>query len=296
MKKQIKEAYKTVQDYICGQLEELDGQASFQEDLWKRDEGGGGRTRIIKGGRIFEKGGVNFSEVYGPVSDLMKTQLGLNGENFYATGVSIVLHPHHPFHPIMHMNIRYFEMDDGKEYWFGGGIDMTPHYVDVLAAKHFHHGLKEICDKYDALYYSKFKKWADDYFYIPHREETRGVGGVFYDHLKESASLTKQDLLNFAIDLGEAFPKLYENQILFTGNPNFTDQNKQWRNVRRGRYVEFNLVHDRGTKFGLKTGGRIESILMSLPETAEWHYDFKPGEKELHSQQLLRKDIDWINQ
>jgi coproporphyrinogen III oxidase len=295
MRKQISTSFKKVQDYICKQLEELDGKALFKEDLWQRNEGGGGRTRIISEGKIFEKGGVNFSEVYGPVTELMKKQLGLNGDHFYATGVSIVLHPHNPFHPIMHMNIRYFEMDDGNEYWFGGGIDMTPHYVNEKAAQSFHLGLKKVCDQYDSKFYDKFKKWADDYFFIPHREETRGVGGIFYDHLKASESLSKEDLLQYAIDLGESFPILYKEQIVLAGYPDFDDTNLGWRNVRRGRYVEFNLVHDRGTKFGLKTGGRIESILMSLPKTAEWSYDYQPSSKELKTQNLLRKEIDWIN-
>jgi coproporphyrinogen III oxidase len=294
MKEQISSSFKNVQDYICKKLETLDGKAIFQEDLWQRKDGGGGRTRIIADGAILEKGGVNFSEVHGPVSDLMKKQLGLDGDEFYATGVSIVLHPHNPFHPIMHMNIRYFEMDGGKEYWFGGGIDMTPHYVNKKAAKSFHIGLKEVCNQFHQDFYSKYKKWADDYFYIPHREETRGVGGIFYDHLKASESLEKEDLLDYAIALGEKFPDLYEEQINHTENNAYNEKNLQWRNIRRGRYVEFNLVHDRGTKFGLKTGGRIESILMSLPQTAEWHYDFQPGEKELATQNLLKKDIDWL--
>lgn len=295
MREQISSSFKNVQDFICERLEILDGKASFQEDLWNRKEGGGGRTRIITEGAIFEKGGVNFSEVHGDVTDLMQRQLGLKGEQFYATGVSIVLHPYNPFHPIMHMNIRYFEMDGGKEYWFGGGIDMTPHYVDKMAAKAFHVGLKNVCDQFSSEFYSKFKNWADDYFFIPHREETRGVGGIFYDHLKASDTLQKEDLLEFAIALGKKFPVLYEDQLKKAQIEDISDTNIQWRNVRRGRYVEFNLVHDRGTKFGLKTGGRIESILMSLPKTAEWHYDFRPGAKEIATQELLQKEIDWIN-
>lgn len=295
MKEKISLAFKTVQDYICKQLEAVDGIATFQEDLWNRNEGGGGRTRIISHGGILEKGGVNFSEVYGPVTDLMKKQLGLDGNHFYATGVSIVLHPINPFHPIMHMNIRYFEMDEGKTYWFGGGIDMTPHYIDINAAKQFHIGLKTICDNYSPDFYPKFKEWADNYFFIPHRDETRGVGGIFYDHQKATEEVSKDDLLQFAIDLGEAFPKLYKEQIDLAGNSKYNADHRRWRNVRRGRYVEFNLVHDRGTKFGLKTGGRIESILMSLPETAEWHYDYQAqSEDEKKTLQLLKKDVDWL--
>lgn len=297
MKNKVSISFKEVQDFICTQLEKLDGKSKFKEDFWEREEGGGGRTRIISDGKVFEKGGVNFSEVYGPVSDLMKRQLGLNGDNFYATGVSIVLHPKNPFHPIMHMNIRYFEMDDGKEYWFGGGIDMTPHYVDKKLAGEFHKELKKTSDKYHESFYPEFKKWADDYFFIPHRNETRGVGGIFYDHQKESEFISKDDLLNYAIDLGELFPKLYKYQVENAPKINPSEKHYQWRNIRRGRYVEFNLVYDRGTKFGLKTGGRIESILMSLPENASWYYNFTPkeGSEERKTLDLLKKEIEWVN-
>ena len=297
MKEQIRDAFKKVQDYITDELEKLDGIATFKEDLWEREQGGGGRTRVISNGDVFDKGGVNFSEVYGPVTELMQQQLGLKGKHFYATGVSIVLHPHNPFHPIMHMNIRYFEMDNGKTYWFGGGIDMTPHYVEEHLASDFHQELKNICDKYNGAFYPKFKEWADDYFFIPHRNETRGVGGIFYDHQsEENSGINKEDLLRFAIDLGEAFPHLYSYQVQQNKERSFTEDQIKWRNLRRGRYVEFNLVYDRGTKFGLKTGGRIESILMSLPENASWFYDFKPKDKSLERKTLdyLIKYKDWI--
>lgn len=295
MKEQISNEFKKLQDRICEQLSNLDGKSSFHEDLWKRSEGGGGRTRVISNGNVFEKGGVNFSEVFGEVSPIMKKQLKLDGNNFYATGVSIVLHPINPFAPIMHMNVRYFEMDNGT-YWFGGGIDMTPHYINIEAAKEFHNDLKAVCDKYSDTFYPDFKKWADDYFFIPHRDETRGVGGIFYDHQKASDNVTKEDLLQFAIDLGDTFPVLYKKQYLKIANKKFNDDHLKWRNLRRGRYVEFNLVHDRGTKFGLQTGGRIESILMSLPETASWLYNYKPTEdsEEAKTLKLLKKDIDWI--
>jgi coproporphyrinogen III oxidase len=296
MKQQISTKFKELQDYICQSLEQLDGKASFQEDLWERNDGGGGRTRIISNGAIFEKGGVNFSEVFGPVTPMMKSQLNLDGNEFYATGVSIVLHPKNPFHPIMHMNVRYFEMDSGK-YWFGGGIDMTPHYINKNAASRFHQELETICNKYDHNFYPDFKKWADDYFYIPHREETRGVGGIFYDHIEENDKLSKNDLLAFAIDLGEAFPKLYGEQVTLCSHDNWTKKEEEWRDIRRGRYVEFNLVYDRGTKFGLKTAGRIESILMSLPERASWFYNVQPesGSPEQKTLELLKKEIDWLH-
>ncbi|MEX2483437.1 MAG: oxygen-dependent coproporphyrinogen oxidase [Brumimicrobium sp.] len=292
----IIEEFKKVQDYICNELELMDGKSTFHEDSWNREEGGGGRTRVISDGNILEKGGVNFSAVHGPVSELMKKQLKLEGNEFLATGVSIVLHPHNPFLPIMHMNIRYFEMDNGN-YWFGGGIDMTPHYVDKKLAKDFHLELKKVCDKYNEDFYSRFKKWADDYFYIPHREETRGVGGIFYDHLNpDNTGVTKQELLNFALDLGYLFPKLYNHQVNQNKNCSYNDDNIKWRNLRRGRYVEFNLVYDRGTQFGLKTGGRIESILMSLPTNASWFYNYKPEKEspEEITSSLLIKDKSWI--
>lgn len=295
-KAEIIEAFKDTQENICKSLEELDGKSTFKEDLWDRTEGGGGRTRVISNGDLFEKGGVNFSAVHGPVSDLMKKQLKLEGDSFLATGVSIVLHPHNPFLPIMHMNIRYFEMDNGA-YWFGGGIDMTPHYVEENLATAFHSELKKVCDKYKEDFYSKFKKWADDYFFITHRNETRGVGGIFYDHLTaENTGITKRELFDFALDLGKIFPKLYSFQASQNRNKEFDEKNVQWRNIRRGRYVEFNLVYDRGTQFGLKTGGRIESILMSLPENASWIYNFEPKEnsKEEKTTSFLIKDKNWL--
>ncbi|PKR80504.1 oxygen-dependent coproporphyrinogen oxidase [Brumimicrobium salinarum] len=292
---EIIDRFKKVQDYICNALEQLDGKSKFHEDNWNREEGGGGRTRVLTDGNIIEKGGVNFSAVHGPVSTVMNKQLGLDGNEFLATGVSIVIHPHNPFHPIMHMNVRYFEMDTG-EYWFGGGIDMTPHYIDFQLAKRFHLDLKKVCDQYHPDFYLKFKKWADDYFFIPHRNETRGVGGIFYDKLTEKDGVSKTQLLDFAIDLGELFPKVYADQINENRTPEFSNENIEWRNLRRGRYVEFNLVNDRGTKFGLKTGGRIESILMSLPKDASWFYDFKPKKDSLEEKTLhgLRKEVDYI--
>jgi len=212
-KQLIAAEFRSLQDYICQYLEKVDGKSSFQEDIWERTEGGGGRTRTISNGGVIEKGGVAFSEVFGPVNDLMKRQLGLDGNNFFATGVSIVLHPSNPHVPIIHMNVRYFELDSG-ECWFGGGIDLTPHYVVPAQAAQFHQGLKAICDSYDASLYTKFKPWADEYFYIPHREETRGIGGVFFDHLKPSEAMPKDKIFNFCIDLGRSFPVLYEQQVI----------------------------------------------------------------------------------
>jgi coproporphyrinogen III oxidase len=292
----IAEQFKLLQDRICEGLEKLDGLATFLSDPWIREEGGGGRTRIIQAGNLIEKGGVAFSAVEGPVSDIMKKQLGLNGDSFFATGVSIVLHPNSPHVPIIHMNVRYFELNDGT-YWFGGGIDLTPHYIIPSQAALFHRGLKKICDQYSSDFYPKFKAWADDYFFIPHRNETRGVGGIFYDHIDASCGVPKEQLFQFALDLGDSFVKLYAEQVELGRTKPIQESEIKWRNLRRGRYVEFNLVNDRGTKFGLLSGGRTESILMSLPANASWEYCFEPDANSQESYTLnhLRKGVDWLN-
>lgn len=289
-------AFKSLQDRICARLEEVDGKQRFQEDKWERAEGGGGRTRIIKEGAVIEKGGVNFSHVHGQVTDLMKRNTEITADEFLATGVSIVLHPNSPHIPIIHMNVRYFELSDGK-YWFGGGIDLTPHYVIKEQAKEFHKGLKQVCDKYNDSFYTDFKKWADDYFFLPHRDETRGIGGIFFDHLDEKISLSKAELLAFCIELGDLFPELYDYQVSCGKDMAVEQDHIDWMMTRRGRYVEFNLVHDRGTKFGLVSGGRTESILMSLPPLASWDYQRAviPGSAEDLSQKMLRKNIDWLS-
>lgn len=278
----IANQFQDLQDYICKELEKLDGKASFSEDLWDRELGGGGRTRTISEGALIEKGGVAFSAVHGEVTPEMKQQLKLEGNTFFATGVSIVLHPFNPHVPIIHMNVRYFQIDDSK-YWFGGGIDLTPHYVIPEQANIFHSELKKICDTYDESIYEPYKSWADEYFYIPHRNENRGIGGIFYDHQsEENTKLSKDQLFDLAINLGRSFPDIYAQQCALGRDLPFSEEEIRWRNIRRGRYVEFNLVNDRGTKFGLHSGGRTESILMSLPPRAEWEYNFTP---EKHSRE-----------
>ena len=284
-----------LQDRICKRVEQIDGKKTFQEDLWTRAEGGGGRTRIMRDGAIIEKGGINFSEVFGEVTPMMKQNTEIKGNHFFATGVSIVLHPQNAHVPIIHMNVRYFETDEGT-YWFGGGIDLTPHYVSREFAKKFHLGLKKVCDNYHPEFYEKFKQWADDYFFIPHRDETRGVGGIFFDHQHETSEISKEQLLHFCIELGDTFADLYNEQVSEGKGKAMSQDEKNWMNLRRGRYVEFNLVHDRGTKFGLYSGGRTESILMSLPNDANWEYNFIPsiGSSEAETLSLLRKGIDWL--
>ncbi|WP_312336078.1 oxygen-dependent coproporphyrinogen oxidase [Sphingobacterium sp.] len=295
-KEAIALTYKEIQDEICQALEKLDGSARFEEELWEREGGGGGRTRIIQNGNILEKGGVNFSSVYGKLPEAIKKSFGVDEDDFFATGVSIVIHPNNPWVPIIHMNIRYFELND-QIRWFGGGIDLTPHYVDEEDAHYFHQQLKTVCDQHDATFYDKFKNWADDYFYIRHRQETRGIGGVFYDKLNtEKTGMSMEDIFAFSCDLGRTFAPTYSALVKKNRHKSFTEQQKNWQLIRRGRYVEFNLVWDSGTKFGLETNGRIESILMSLPSQANWVYDYRPeeGSEEAKTLSLLRKGINWI--
>lgn len=295
-KEQIAEKYKEIQDEISQALEALDGKAHFVEELWEREGGGGGRTRVIQHGNILEKGGVNFSAVHGKLPEQIKKAFGVEEDEFFATGVSIVIHPNNPWVPIIHMNIRYFELNE-EVRWFGGGIDLTPHYVDEQDASYFHQELKRVCDQYSAEFYPKFKDWADNYFFIKHREETRGIGGIFYDKLTpQKAGISDQEIFDFSCDLGHLFPNVYSELVNRSRDKQFTEAEKNWQLLRRGRYVEFNLVYDAGTKFGLETNGRIESILMSLPEQANWFYNFKTetGSKEEKTLSLLKKGVNWV--
>ena len=301
-KEQIVADYQAIQDEICAALENLDGVAKFEQELWQREGGGGGRTRVIQNGSILEKGGVNFSAVGGQLPEAIKKGLKIDQDDFFATGVSIVIHPNHPLVPIIHMNIRYFEMPstfgEGKEpvRWFGGGIDLTPHYVFEEDAKFFHSSLKAVCDRFNATFYDRFKKWADDYFFIKHRDETRGIGGIFYDRLTATEDTSWEAIFEFSKAVGRSFAPIYTELVNRHKNEIFTEQQQQWQYQRRSRYVEFNLVYDAGTKFGLETNGRIESILMSLPPTAKWLYNFQPeaGSAEAKTLSLLKKGINWV--
>lgn len=292
-KEEITSYFQSLQDDICRQLEEADGEGRFREDLWDRPEGGGGRTRVIEGKHL-EKGGVNFSAVHGPMPERIVAALRVDAGHFYATGVSIVLHPRNPLVPIIHMNVRYFEMDKGP-WWFGGGIDLTPHYVNWEEARFFHRHLREVCERHHPDYYPAFKKWADDYFYLKHRKETRGIGGIFFDRLSEQEGFTKEQRLAFVRDVGEAFCPVYLPLLDENKDRSFTEVQQEWQYLRRGRYVEFNLVWDKGTKFGLDTEGRTESILMSLPPQARWKYDFQPetGSAEAETLAWLKKGVEW---
>ncbi|WP_432714542.1 oxygen-dependent coproporphyrinogen oxidase [Pedobacter sp.] len=295
-KELIATEYKTIQDEICKALELADGGSKFEEELWEREGGGGGRTRVFQNGNVMEKGGVNFSSVYGKLPDSVRKAFKVDSEDFFATGVSIVIHPKNPFVPIIHMNIRYFEMDE-QTRWFGGGIDLTPHYVIDTDVRFFHHLLKKTCNKFSPDFYPQFKKQADDYFFIKHREETRGVGGIFYDRLKpENTGLSFDDIFKFSLEVGRTFAPIYTELIDRNREQPFTEVEQEWQSVRRSRYAEFNLVYDSGTKFGLETNGRIESILMSLPPMAKWIYNFQPKENspEAYTNSKLIKGINWV--
>jgi coproporphyrinogen III oxidase len=295
-KDKVAEVYQQIQDRICEGLVRTDGKGKFEEEVWQRDGGGGGRTRIMQNGNVIEKGGVNFSAVHGKLPESVRKAFNVESDEFFATGVSIVMHPENPFVPIIHMNIRYFEMDE-ETRWFGGGIDLTPHYVIGTDARFFHHRLKQTCDQFDASFYPKFKAHADDYFFIKHREETRGVGGIFYDRLKPAnTGLDFDQILAFSAAVGNTFLPVYTELIDRNRDQEYTAQEKEWQYLRRSRYAEFNLVYDAGTKFGLETNGRIESILMSLPPTAKWHYNpqIKAESEEEKTLNLLKKGINWV--
>jgi coproporphyrinogen III oxidase len=294
-KEQIADQFRALQDIITQTLENTDGSAKFQEDKWNRNEGGGGRSRVLANGNIIEKGGVNFSAVDGSLPEKIKAKLDIKGDEFFATGVSLIMHPKNPHVPVVHMNVRYFEISDGT-YWFGGGIDLTPIYVDKKEAADFHQALKVICDKYDSGFYTKFKTWADDYFYLSHRNETRGVGGIFFDHLNESSGLSKNELLNFVLEIGQLFAPLYAGIMKNKTDKPYNEQEKDWQLHRRGRYVEFNLLQDKGTRFGIDTNGRTECILVSMPPEVKWTYQYEIADDSAESDTInqLKKGIDWL--
>ncbi len=283
---EIAQWFKSLQDAICESLSIADGKEKFAEEFWQRKEGGGGRTRILQNGHVIEKGGVNFSEVYGDIPDFLVREHPASGsQSFYATGLSIVIHPINPWVPIIHMNIRYFELGDAAK-WFGGGIDLTPHYVDEADASFFHESLKKVCDQFNPSYYPEFNKWAEDYFYIKHRKETRGIGGLFFDRLGETNDFSLENRFEFIKAVGKSFAPVYTVLLEKNKDRKYGEREKQWQYIRRGRYAEFNLVYDKGTRFGLETNGRIESILMSLPPQANWVYNFQP-EKDSPEEKTL---------
>ena len=307
-----------LQDSICQGLQALDGEGQFQEESWQRPEGGGGRSRVMKEGRVFEQGGVNFSEVEGdqlPPS-ILNQRPEAKGHRWFAVGTSMVLHPRNPWVPTVHLNYRYFEA--GPVWWFGGGADLTPYYPFLEDARHFHRTLQGACDSVDPRYYKVFKPWCDDYFYLRHRQETRGIGGIFYDYQDPGGVLYKggepegaaaaaaadlgpieqdwEQLFCLASACGHAFLPSYVPIVERRNNLAYGEAERQFQLYRRGRYVEFNLVFDRGTIFGLQTNGRTESILMSLPPLVRWEYGYTPapGSREALLTEVFTRPQNWL--
>jgi coproporphyrinogen III oxidase len=281
--------FQTLQDRICTALVELDGKARFREDAWRREGGGGGRSRVMADGGVFEKAGVNFSEVFGRMSPEFAQQVPGEGLDFTATGISLVLHPRSPIVPTVHANFRY--LTKGARWWFGGGADLTPYYPYREDVIHFHRVWKAACARHpEPVDYRRFKQGCDEYFYLAHRDEHRGIGGIFFDYLEGDFNA----LMSFVRDCGDAFLDAYLPIARRRKDEPYTDAQRRFQEFRRGRYVEFNLIYDRGTVFGLKTGGRIESILMSLPPVVRWPYDYhpEPGTREAELYEYL-KPRDW---
>ena len=300
MREQFVSYIKNLQDQITSKLEAIDGKATFKEDLWKRAEGGGGRTRVIEDGNVIEKGGVNISEVHGPLAPAMQQYFNVGDVDFFACGLSLVIHPKNPYAPTVHANWRYFEMLDKAgnlvDSWFGGGQDLTPYYLFEEDAQHFHQTCKTACDKHDPEFYPQYKMRCDEYFYNAHRGEARGLGGLFFDYLKATDERSMQDWYNFVTEVGDSFLTAYAPILEKRKDLAYGEKERNWQEVRRGRYVEFNLVHDKGTLFGLKTNGRIESILMSLPPAVQWRYDHhpEPGSPEAELVAVLENPKDWV--
>jgi coproporphyrinogen III oxidase len=302
--------FRELQDRITAGLEAADGVARFREDAWTRPGGGGGRTRVITDGGVFEKGGVNFSDVHGELRPEMAGALPGEGLKFRATGVSLVLHPKSPRVPTVHANVRHLQR--GSAGWFGGGMDLTPYYVVPADATHFHRTLRAACDASDPSFHRRFKRWCDDYFFLPHRSEPRGVGGIFYDYLGAGAEKTAGQaapeppsareadadaMFAFTRAVGDAFLPAYLPIVERRRGEPFGERERRWQFLRRGRYVEFNLLYDRGTVFGLRTDGRVESILMSLPPATGWEYGFapEPGSPEAASLDAICSKAAWAS-
>lgn len=310
MRLRMEKFIKEQQLAIVKELERVDG-TKFRRDEWQRAEGGGGITCVLQDGKVFEKAGVGVSVVYGTLPKPaiakmrdnhknMKLDDNVNALPFFATGLSMVLHPKNPMAPTVHLNYRYFETSnpDGtsQAWWFGGGTDLTPSYLFDEDAVHFHKTMKEACDAHDKAYYPRFKKWCDEYFYNKHRGECRGIGGIFFDDLDQTEK-DKENTFAFIQDCLRAFQPSYIPILERRKDMPFTEAEKEWQQIRRGKYVEFNLVHDRGTAFGLNTpGSRVESILMSLPLTASWKYMHEPAanSREQRLVDVLKAPKEWV--
>ena len=293
-RQRVSNFYRSLQDTISSAIETLDGTGTFQEDSWVREEGGGGRSRVLSEGAIFERAGVNFSEVHGPSlpPSILKRRPEITDQPFYATGVSLVFHPRNPYIPTVHMNYRYFE--SGSLWWFGGGADLTPYYPQQEDVIHFHRTLKAACDLHNPAFYPEFKAWCDRYFYLKHRNEPRGIGGIFFDDLDDTKG-EWEDTFSFVQSCGKAFLDAYAPIVERRKDTPYGERERNFQLYRRGRYVEFNLVYDQGTIFGLQTNGRTESILMSLPPVVRWEYDWspEPGTPEAELYEVYLKPHDW---
>lgn len=289
-----------LQTRIISSLEEIDG-GKFRYDRWDRPGGGGGTSAIIEDSLVIEKGGVNVSAVHGALPETMRKHFGVEEAEFYATGVSLVIHPRNPMAPTVHANFRYFEMYDAEgrvqDAWFGGGADLTPYYIYEEDAIHFHQTLKEACDPFNTGLYKEYKEECDTYFRNTHRDEARGIGGLFFDYLRDQKrGMSISEWKKFTQGVGDRFIPAYIPILQRRKDLPYGPKEREWQEIRRGRYVEFNLIHDRGTHFGLKTNGRIESILMSLPPHVQWKYDYRPelGSKEAELLEVLRKPRVWV--
>lgn len=296
----VKDFLTSLQNRIASELEHIDGKKSFAEDAWDREGGGGGRSMVLKDGGVFEQAGVNFSHVFGtklPPS-ATKSRPELAGQGFQAVGVSLVLHPHNPYVPTTHANFRFFiagNQTDSPTWWFGGGYDLTPYYPFKEDVIDWHRTARSACDVLDNNAYRRYKKWCDDYFYLPHRNETRGVGGLFFDDLNEPDFDT---CLEFVQSVGNSFMKAYAPIVQRRRKHPFGERQREFQLYRRGRYVEFNLLYDRGTVFGLQSGGRTESILMSLPPRVRWEYSWQPAPDSAEAQLFdeFLKPRDWLGE
>ncbi|WP_350293481.1 oxygen-dependent coproporphyrinogen oxidase [uncultured Croceitalea sp.] len=300
MKDKFYKYIEQLQNTITSKLEEIDGKAKFREDIWKRPEGGGGKTRVIENGNVFEKGGVNISAVHGALPESMQNYFGVKDADFFACGLSLVLHPKNPMVPTVHANWRYFEMYDKAgtlvDQWFGGGQDLTPYYLFEDDAHHFHQVCKQACDKHNPDFYQTYKERCDTYFWNAHRNEARGIGGLFFDYCKTNNETSIEDWYDFVTAVGDSFLESYVPIVTKRKDLEYNKTQRNWQEIRRGRYVEFNLVHDKGTLFGLKTNGRIESILMSLPPNVQWKYDYHPekGSAEEKLVNVLKNPKEWV--
>jgi len=291
MKKAFLDFINQLQEKITTSIEDLDSEAKFIEDVWERPEGGGGKSRIMENGKIFEKAGVNISAVSGVLPKSLEGYFDVKDSKFFACGLSLVFHPKNPMIPTVHANFRYFELynleGDLKDQWFGGGQDLTPFYLIEEDAKHFHETCKSVCDKHSSSFYDIYKEKCDSYFWNHHRNESRGIGGLFFDYLRSNNNYKIEDWFLFVTDVGNSFLNAYLPIVKNRKDYKFTINEKNWQEIRRGRYVEFNLVHDKGTLFGLKTNGRIESVLMSLPPKVQWVYNYIP-EKNSEEERLIK--------